>query len=43
MNYRSEQQGKDEANVIKMYSQLTHGHKKAVRVLIKELLNCQAK
>lgn len=43
INYRLEKQGKDEANVIKMYSQLTHGHKKAVRNLIRGLLDCQAK
>lgn len=43
LSYRKEKQGKDEANVIKMYSQLTHGHKKAVRGLIKELLSCQEK
>lgn len=41
--YRAKKQGEEEASVIKMYSQLTHGHKKAVRLLIKELLNCQEK
>lgn len=41
--YRSQKQGEEEANLVKMYSQLTRGHKKAVRTLIKELLNCQEK
>lgn len=41
--YRALRQGEEEANVVKMYSQLTRGHKKAVRCLIKELLNCQEK
>ena len=41
--YRAKKQGEEEASVIKMYSQLTHGHKKAVRLLIKELLSCQEK
>ncbi len=41
--YRKEKQGEDEAQLIKMYSQLTTGHKRAVRCLIKELLACQEK
>lgn len=39
--YRESRKGEDEANIIKMYSQLTQGHKKAVRNLIKNLLECQ--
>lgn len=41
--YRETKKGEDEALLIKMYSQLTHGHKKAVRTLIKSLLDCQEK
>lgn len=41
--YRKEHQGQQEAQIIKMYSQLTFGHKKAVRELIKNLLECQEK
>lgn len=39
--YREIKQGTQEAKVIKMYSQLTFGHKKAVRSLIENLLECQ--
>ena len=39
--YMAEKQGEEEASIIKMYSQLTQGHKKAVRCLLKELLDCQ--
>lgn len=41
--YREEKQGKQEAKIIKLYSQLTHGHKKAVRTLMENLLECQEK
>lgn len=41
--YREAKQGEEEANLIKMYSQLTRGHKKAVRNLVKSLLECQQK
>lgn len=41
--YRTEKQGTDEAKLIKMYSQLNSGHKKAVRILIEQLLICQQK
>ncbi len=34
-------QGTQEAKIIKMYSQLTFGHKKAVRSLMENLLECQ--
>lgn len=34
-------QGKQEAKLVKMYSQLTFGHKKAVYSLIENLLECQ--
>lgn len=33
--YRALRQGEEEANLIKMYSQLTQGHKKAVQILYK--------
>lgn len=36
-------QGTEEAKIIKMYSQLTFEHKKAVRSLINNLLECQEK
>lgn len=39
--YREGKQGTEEGKVIKMYSQLTPGHKKAVRTLMKILLECQ--
>lgn len=39
--YREAKDGEDEANIIKMYSQLTRKHKKAVRNLLKNLLECQ--
>lgn len=42
-NFQESKQGKQEAYVIKMYSQLTHGHKEAVLNLIKSLLECQEK
>ncbi|MCD7724265.1 MAG: helix-turn-helix domain-containing protein [Clostridiales bacterium] len=35
--------GAEEAKIIKTYSQLTHGHKKAVRHLMENLLECQEK
>ena len=41
--YREEKKGLQEAKLIKMYSQLTFGHKKAVRNLIESLLECQEK
>lgn len=41
--YRLEKQGIDEAKLIKMYSQLNRGHKKAVRILTEQLLKCQEK
>lgn len=41
--YKNKKRGEEEANLVKMYSQLTRGHKKAVRILIKELLDCQEK
>lgn len=41
--YREERQGLQEAKIIKLYSQLTHGHKKAVRTLMENLLECQEK
>lgn len=39
--YRESKQGAQEAKIIKMYSQLTFGHKKAVRNLMESLLECQ--
>ncbi|MCI8339241.1 MAG: helix-turn-helix transcriptional regulator [Lachnospiraceae bacterium] len=39
--YREVRQGTQEAKIIKMYSQLTFGHKKAVRSLMESLLECQ--
>jgi len=39
--YREAKQGTQEAKIIKMYSQLTFGHKKAVRSLMENLLECQ--
>lgn len=41
--YREERQGEQEAKVIKMYNLLTPGHKKVVRELMKNLLECQEK
>lgn len=41
--YRETKQGSQEAKIIKMYSQLTFGHKKAVRSLMENLLECQEK
>lgn len=41
--YRETKSGEEEAELIKMYSQLTRGHKKAVRILTKNLLECQEK
>lgn len=43
MEYRESRAVEDEMNLIKTYSQLTHGHKKAVRLLAKSLLECQEK
>lgn len=39
--YREAKRGAEEGKVIKMYSQLTLGHKKAVQALMKSLLECQ--
>lgn len=39
--YREVKQGTQEAKIIKLYSQLTFGHKKAVRSLMESLLECQ--
>lgn len=39
--YREARCGNEESKVIQMYSQLTFGHKKAVRTLINNLLECQ--
>lgn len=39
--YRESKRGAEEAKVINMYSQLTFGHKKAVRSLMESLLECQ--
>lgn len=41
--YREVKQGQQEAKIIKMYSQLNPSHKKAVRNLIENLLECQEK
>ena len=41
--YQEQKRGEEEGQVINMYSQLTHGHKKAVRNLMKNLLECQGK
>lgn len=34
-------QGRQEARIIKLYSQLTDGHKKAVQSLMENLIECQ--
>lgn len=34
-------QGSEEAKIVKLYSQLTFGHKKAVRSLMESLIECQ--
>lgn len=39
--YKEIGQGTQEAKIIKMYSQLTLGHKKAVRTLMENLIECQ--
>lgn len=39
--HREAKRGTEEAKVIKMYSQLTFGHKKAVRSLMESLIECQ--
>lgn len=39
--YREEKQGTQEAKIIKMYNQLTFGHKKVVRSLMENLIECQ--
>lgn len=39
--YKEAKAAMDCESITEMYSQLTHGHKKAVRNLIRELLNCQ--
>ena len=39
--YRESKQGAQEAKIVKMYSQLNFGHKKAVRALMENLLECQ--
>lgn len=36
-------QGAQEARIIKLYSQLTFGHKKAVQTLMENLIECQEK
>lgn len=41
--YHEEKRGAEEAQITKIYSQLTRGHKKAVRDLMKNLLECQEK
>ncbi len=41
--YRETKQGTQEAKIIKMYNQLTLGHKKVVHSLIENLLECQEK
>lgn len=40
-DYDTYSESEETENIIKMYSQLTPGHKKAARNLIRELLNCQ--
>ena len=40
-NYRESKSAAQEDKIIKMYSQLTFGHKKAVRNLMESLLECQ--
>lgn len=39
--YREIKQGTQEAKIIKLYSQLTFGHKKVVQSLMENLLECQ--
>lgn len=39
--YRASKRGSEEAKVVKMYSQLTIGHKKAVLSLMRHLIECQ--
>lgn len=39
--YREVKRGVEEAKVVKLYSQLTFGHKKAVRSLMESLIECQ--
>jgi len=39
--YRELKRGSDEAKMVKLYSQLTFGHKKAVYSLMENLLKCQ--
>lgn len=41
--YKTEKQGAEEAKIIKMYSQLTKGHRESVRCLIESLLEYQKK
>lgn len=41
--YREIKQGSQEAKIIKLYSQLTFGHKKAVQSLMENLIECQEK
>lgn len=41
--YREAKQGEQEARIVKLYSQLTQGHKKAVRSLMESLIECQEK
>lgn len=36
-------QGIDEAQIIKLYTQLNLGHQKAIRLLMKNLIECQEK
>lgn len=39
--YREAKRGSEEAKIVKLYSQLTFGHKKAVRSLMESLIECQ--
>lgn len=43
IEYQEVETARDEVNLIKIYSQLTLGHKKAVQLLAKSLLECQEK
>lgn len=41
--YREEKRGEEEAKLVYSYNQLTKGHKKVVRNLIANLIECQEK
>lgn len=41
--YKEAKRGAQEARIIKLYSQLTFGHKKAVQTLMENLIECQEK